>query len=103
VAVNTPPEFTIRLSVDQKAWWRSKTLWVNLVAVVALLVQSLPDVGFVIDAEAQAGILAFINVVLRLITNEPVGLKDETAPGPFPGVDAGPTGGTPGAAGAPGS
>jgi hypothetical protein len=75
--------------MDKKAWWRSKTLWVNLVAGAALLVQS--QYGFVIDAEAQAAILTVINLLLRLITRDPIGLRDETAPGPgpFPGIDAG--------------
>ncbi|TSA13570.1 MAG: hypothetical protein D4R73_00660 [Deltaproteobacteria bacterium] len=73
--------------MNQKAWWRSKTLWVNVVAGAALLAQS--QFGFVIDGEVQAAILTVVNLALRLITNEPVGLKDETAPGPFPGIDAG--------------
>jgi uncharacterized membrane protein len=75
--------------MDKKAWWRSKTLWVNLVAGLALLAQS--QFGFVMDGEVQGAILTVINLVLRLITKEPVGLKDETGPGPvpFPGVDAG--------------
>ncbi len=70
-----------------KAWWRSKTLWINIVAGGVLLLQT--QTGFAIDPEVQAGILALVNLVLRLITKEPVGLKDETA-GPFPDVDAGP-------------
>lgn len=73
--------------MDKKAWWRSKTLWVNMVAGLALLAQS--QFGFVIDGEVQAAILTVVNLVLRLITNEAVGLKDEPAPGPFPGIDAG--------------
>ena len=66
--------------MDKKGWWRSKTLWVNLVAGLALLAQS--QMGFVIDGEVQAAILAFVNLLLRLITKEPVGLKDEAAPAP---------------------
>ena len=62
-----------------KAWWRSKTLWVNVIAGLAFLAQS--QMGFVIDGEIQGAILAIINLVLRLITNEPVGLKDEPRPG----------------------
>jgi hypothetical protein len=77
--------------MDKKAWWRSKTLWVNLVAGAALLAQS--QFGFVIDGEVQGAILLIINFALRLITNEPVGLKNEVAPGLFPGVDAGGPGG----------
>jgi hypothetical protein len=75
------------MSMDKKVWWRSKTLWVNLVAGVALLVQS--QFGFVIEGEVQGAILMLINFALRLITNEPVGLRDEAGPGSFPGVDAG--------------
>jgi len=85
---------------NKKLWWRSKTLWVNLVAGLALVGQSLPEVGFVIDAEAQAAILVVVNLVLRLVTKEAVGLRDESVPGPFPGIDAGPAGGTSGATGA---
>jgi hypothetical protein len=73
--------------MDKKAWWRSKTLWVNAVAAIALLAQR--QWGFVIDIETQGVILTCINLVLRLITKEPVGLRDEQAPGPFPGIDAG--------------
>ena len=74
--------------MNTKAWWRSRTLWFNLVAGAALLLQA--QFGFVLDPEAQATILAGVNLVLRLITGEPVGLKDEPPPAPFPGVDAGP-------------
>ncbi len=75
--------------MNTKAWWRSKTLWINLVAGGALLAQS--QFGFVISPEVQGAILTVINLVLRLITNEPVGLRDASDPGPceFPGIDAG--------------
>lgn len=78
----------------KKAWWRSKTLWVNLVTGAALLAQT--QFGFVLDAEVQGGILAVVNLALRCVTGEPVGLKDEQppqitpiGPGEFPGLDAG--------------
>ena len=48
----------------------SKTLWVNILAVVAMLVQG--QTGFIIDAEAQIAILGVINLVLRAITREPL-------------------------------
>jgi hypothetical protein len=77
--------------MDKKAWWRSKTLWINLVAGAALLAQS--QFGFIIDGEVQGAILAVVNLVLRLITKEPLGLKDAAGPGSFPGLDAGGPGG----------
>ena len=52
--------------MDYKPWYTSKTLWVNAIAFAALLLQS--KLGYVLDAETQIGILAVINVILRLIT-----------------------------------
>jgi len=69
--------------MDKKAWWRSKTLWVNVIAGIALLFQS--RYGFVLDAETQGALLAVVNLALRLVTKEPVGLRSETAP-PMPGA-----------------
>ena len=53
-----------------KEWWRSKTLWVNIIAVLVIVVQGLT--GFVITPEAQAGILAILNLILRLQTEEAI-------------------------------
>ncbi|MBI4642490.1 MAG: hypothetical protein HY743_01845 [Deltaproteobacteria bacterium] len=76
--------------MSKKAWWRSKTLWVNLIAGGAFYLQS--RYGFAIDPELQAGLLGTVNIILRMVTKEAVGLQDEklpTGPGPFPGIDAG--------------
>ena len=48
----------------------SKTLWVNAIAMIALLLQS--KLGFVLDAEAQAAALTLINLVLRFFTSKPL-------------------------------
>lgn len=53
-----------------KAWWKSKTFWVNLICVVALLVQSLTR--YIISPEIQAAVLALINLILRAVTKEPL-------------------------------
>lgn len=53
-----------------KKFWLSKTFWVNLISIVAILVQSFT--GFVIDPEKQVAILGFINMALRFVTKEPV-------------------------------
>lgn len=58
-----------------KVWYRSKTLWVNLIAVVALIAQA--QYGFVIAPAEQVGILALINLVLRAITNEELTLEEK--------------------------
>ena len=51
----------------------SKTLWVNLIAVVAMFFQS--QTGMVIDPEYQVAILSVVNLILRLVTREPVNWK----------------------------
>ncbi len=48
----------------------SKTLWVNLLAIICLVIQS--RYGWVISVDYQAEILAMINLVLRAITKEPL-------------------------------
>lgn len=54
-----------------KSWYQSKTLWVNAIAIVAIILNS--QFGFEMDAEAQAvaatTILAVVNIVLRFFTN----------------------------------
>ena len=47
---------------------RSKTLWVNLMALIALIAQL--EYGFVIPPGEQASAIVVINLVLRVITNE---------------------------------
>jgi hypothetical protein len=51
-----------------KAWYLSKTLWVNAIALIAIIAQG--ATGFVIALEAQAGLLVIVNLILRAITNE---------------------------------
>lgn len=59
--------------MDSKPWYTSKTLWVNAIAFVALVIQSF-GTGFVIGPEEQIGILAVINILLRLITKTGIGV-----------------------------
>ena len=54
--------------MNTKRWYTSKTLWVNLLAIVALIAQT--EFGYILDVEAQAVILAGINLILRIITKE---------------------------------
>lgn len=53
-----------------KKWYKSKTLWVNIVALIAVVIQTYT--GFVLDPEAQLAVLTVINILLRLITKEPI-------------------------------
>jgi hypothetical protein len=51
-------------------WYKSKTLWVSIIALVASLAQA--RWGLVIDGPTQGAILAIIFIVLRLDTTGPV-------------------------------
>ena len=57
-----------------KDWWKSKTLWINIIAIGAIIVKS--ELGLSLDPEYEVlvigGILAGINFVLRIITKEEI-------------------------------
>ncbi|RJQ22016.1 MAG: hypothetical protein C4560_03045 [Nitrospiraceae bacterium] len=56
--------------MDSKNILQSKTFWVNIIAVLAMLAQT--QTGFIIEPEAQAAILSVINIILRFVTKSPV-------------------------------
>lgn len=53
-----------------KAFYFSKTFWVNLIALIVLAVQT--QTGYVVAPEIQVAALSLINVVLRAITRQPI-------------------------------
>ncbi len=55
-----------------KPFWKSKTFWVNGLALAGLLLQE--TFGLDLDTEIQAAILAVINLVLRAFTKEGISL-----------------------------
>lgn len=57
-----------------KSWLRSKTFWVNALAVVTLILARY--FNYELSAEETGSILAVINMLLRLVTTEPVGFID---------------------------
>jgi len=56
-----------------KPFWKSKMILFNVLAAVAIYFINLTEVGAA--PELVAGVVAVINVVLRAITKEPIGLK----------------------------
>ena len=60
--------------MESKSWFTSKTLWVNFIAIVAIVANSLW--GVELDAEVQAAlatsILAVVNIALRFVTNKAI-------------------------------
>ena len=57
-----------------KRWFLSKVLWINAIAVLALWLQL--KFGFIIDAEEQVAIIAVINILLRLVTKQPLVVRE---------------------------
>ena len=57
-----------------KPWYESKTIWVNVLTVVAVLITSMTSWPDMQQYGAQlATALAVVNVMLRLITSEAIG------------------------------
>lgn len=60
-----------------KAFWKSKTLWANVIAFAATVGGLF---GFEVDAETQAtlvaGVMAVINIVMRFVTKDAIGVSD---------------------------
>ena len=57
-----------------KKWYHSKTLWVNGIAALAIIVQAITGQEW-LDAEAQTAIIVVVNLILRVITSQPISLK----------------------------
>lgn len=54
-----------------KKWYLSKTIWVNVIIVVSTLATTLATQKLM-AAEIGTAISAIANVVLRLLTNQPI-------------------------------
>ena len=52
-------------------WWKSKTLWVNVVGLAVVLVETLTQQQ-VITVQISAAVLGALNIVLRLLTDKPI-------------------------------
>lgn len=64
--------------MDPKPWYASKTIWANAVAFAATMTMvfgvDLPvDLGPDVQAEIVAAIMAVVNIVLRFVTDKPIG------------------------------
>jgi hypothetical protein len=55
-----------------KKWYQSKTLWTNLVAAAAIFVSD--AFGVELTAEETGAVLVLINLILRLVTKQPLEL-----------------------------
>ncbi len=48
-----------------KKWYKSKTLWINVIAIVGIVAT-----GKEFDAQTVGVVLAVLNIILRAITKE---------------------------------
>ena len=57
--------------MSSKRWFRSKTIWTNIIAIVVLVLVNvgLTEVSQEV-ATAEASILAVINLILRVVTKQ---------------------------------
>jgi hypothetical protein len=60
-----------------KVWWTSKTIWMNLIALVGSI---LIAIGFDPGrwAEISTTALAVVNLILRLYTREPITFETDS-------------------------
>ena len=56
--------------MEEKLWFTSKTLWLNILAVIGIILQG--QWGYTISPEIQVAILAVINLILRGITKQEI-------------------------------
>lgn len=56
---------------NQKMWYLSKTLWVNILALAAIIIQGVTGKMW-LSAELQGSLLTFINLFLRAVTKEEI-------------------------------
>jgi hypothetical protein len=59
--------------MDAKKWYESKTIWLNVAAVLFLILQEVGAGDAGLDPELQAAVIAIVNLVLRyFFTDKPL-------------------------------
>jgi hypothetical protein len=70
MATTAPPEPTVIPPVDPKPFWESRTVWLNVIGVLLLILAS-PEIVSVLPGEARpyiAAALAVLNILNRTIS-----------------------------------
>ena len=63
-----------------KKWYLSKTIWLQVIAAIIGGIQALQGAAW-FNPEYQVAILAVLNIIVRLITKQPIGKTTPTPPG----------------------
>ena len=58
---------------EKKPWWKSKTIWINLIALVSFTLAE--AAGFKIPVQAEAALLSIVNIIMRTITGSGLTLR----------------------------
>jgi len=53
---------------QSKKWYLSKTVWINVIALAGLIVQT--QTGFLLTPEVQAMALTLVNLAVRSVTKQ---------------------------------
>jgi hypothetical protein len=61
---------------NMKKWYTSKTLWVNFISLLAMVIHGITGVEW-LSIEVQATLLSVINILLRVVTKEEISWKTE--------------------------
>lgn len=69
--VPVPEPISVHEVATEKAWYNSKTLWVNSLMLAAMFAQQVTGKD-ILTPEIQASTIAVINVILRLLTKDKV-------------------------------
>ena len=64
--------------MNKKPFYRSRTVWLNVLAAVALFLQN--QFGYVFSVELQGLVLMVLNLILRFQTSEPIQLNKKPRP-----------------------
>lgn len=54
--------------METKKWYTSKTIWINIVALAGLILQT--QTGFILTPEIQAMALTLVNLGVRAVTSK---------------------------------
>lgn len=65
-----PVGISDEMATETKKFFKSKTLWVNVIAFICFLIQT--KAGFMISEELQMQLLTLINIILRFVTKESI-------------------------------
>lgn len=58
------------VSIAGKPWYKSRTIWANVIATGAMIAQS--SLGFEVSAEEAGAVLVVVNLIMRAVTKEPL-------------------------------